>query len=782
MPTSAGTYRWIASYSGDGNNAAESGACNDPNESSTVNKVQPTLVTNATSGTVGGTIKDSATLSGSFNATGTITWNLYGPGDAACTTSIQTFTASVSGDGTYTSPTFTATTAGTYRWIASYSGDGNNLSTAGHCNDPNESSTVNKVSPTLVTNATSAILGGGTIQDSATLSGGSNPTGTITWNLYGPGDTSCSTSIQTYINNTVNGDGTYLSPSYTPTKAGTYRWIASYSGDANNNSVSGACNDQNEQSTVNPANPTLTTNAVSASLGQPIHDVAHLTGGDNPTGTISWNVYASSDLGCTTPLNGSALSVTVNGDGDYASPNFTPTAVGSYQWVATYSGDANNVSVSTTCGDPNEVSRVTQNSAPAITLHKLQRDGSVGAYTHNDVTGNVADTDNYEMFVTNTGNVPLVIAFSDPGCDPGSLSAPSVVSGSYDAATQKLSAGGELKYTCAHSVLASDEPFVNTASVTGTPPSGPPVSARDHVRDFANVPGMKVVKLQRDGTSGPFTSNQITASVGDTIYYEIQITNTGNTTLALSLNDPRCDAGTIQGPFAISGTLTGNTLSAGGEAQYTCSHVITSSDIPQYTNTATVTGQPPHGPPLHGTGIVVTNVTKAAIQVLKLEKDAGSSGGFVTGPITVNVGTPEHYVVHTIDYEIQVTNTGNVPLTLSLDDSRCNAGTIQGPAVITGTLNGDVLSPGGQAQYTCSHRLVKGDSASFTNTATVTGRPPSGPPVHGTSHVTVNKHSKPLPKKVCRSVKTGKPIRYTGSVKPKACRPQKPHKPNGFTG
>ena len=118
--------------------------------------------------------------------------------------------------------------------------------------------------------------------------------------------------------------------------------------------------------------------------------------------------------------------------------------------------------------------------------------------------------------------------------------------------------------------------------------------------------------------------------------------------------------------------------------------------------------------------------------MLKLEKDAAAGGGFTTGPITV-VEQSGHYVVHTIDYEIQVTNSGNVPLTLSLDDSRCDAGTIQGPAVITGTLSGDVLSPGGQAQYTCSHRYVQGDPTTFTNTATVTGTPPSGPPVSGTS-------------------------------------------------
>jgi plastocyanin len=418
---------------------------------------------------------------------------------------------------------------------------------------------------------------------------------------------------------------------------------------------------------------------------------------------------------------------------------------------------------------------------PSISLVKLQRIGNSGNFTHNDVSGNVGDTDNYQIEVTNTGDTPLVLNFTDNQCDAGTLSAPSVVSGQYDAGTNTLSAGGELLYTCSHVLAAGDQPYVNTASVVGTPPSGPPVSATDHVRAFANVPGISVVKLQRDGTSGPFTRNQITASVGDTIQYEIQVTNTGNVPLTLSLDDAHCDSGTIQGPVSISGTLTGDTLSPAGVAQYTCSHVASMNDIPQFTNTAIVTGQPPTGPPVHGTGIVTANITHAAIQVLKLEKDASSSGGFTTGPINVTEESG-HFVVHTINYEIQVTNTGNVPLTLSLNDPRCDAGTIQGPAVITGTLNGDVLSPGGQAQYTCSHRYVQGDPDPFTNTATVTGTPPSGPPVSGTSRVTVTRNTVSPKGRICRSLRTGRVIHYRGHRKPKACRPKKPHGHHGFTG
>ncbi len=511
--------------------------------------------------------------------------------------------------------------------------------------------------PTVTTNASSATAPSA-IHDTATLAGSSGA-GTLTFNLYTAGAGCTGTPLFTSTVST-NGDGTYPSGDFSPTTVGSYQWQASYS----SSSISGImsnCSDPNEVSTVTPATPTLTTDAVAGLVGGTIHDVAHLTGGANPSGKITWNVYASSDSSCATPLNSSAISVPVSGDGDYTSPNFSPTAAGSYQWVATYSGDTNNASVKTACGDPNEVSRVTNNAAPAIALHKVERIGSSGSFTHGPVTGSPGDTVNYRMMVTNTGNTTLVIAFTDPRCDSGTLSAPSVISGSYDAATKTLSAGGELLYTCSHVLTIGDQPYTNTASVTGTPPSGPPVSATDSVKAFANqpgTPGIKVVKLQRDGSSGPFTRNLIT--------------------------------------------------------------------------------------------------------------------------ITEHAG---NFVVHTIDYEIQVTNSGSTPLTLSLSDPLCDSGSVQGPFDITGRLNGDVLSAGGQAQYTCSHRYVQGDSATFTNVATVTGTPPNGPPVHGTSRVTVQRKTVSPKTKLCRTP-SGRVIHYKGHKKPAACKfhPKPPKHPRGFTG
>ncbi len=103
-----------------------------------------------------------------------------------------------------------------------------------------------KASPALATSPSAGgTVGSATVKDTATLTGGYNPTGTITFNLYAPGDTSCSGSPVDTETVTVSGNGTYATPTgYTPTATGTYRWIASYGGDGNNNTAATACADE----------------------------------------------------------------------------------------------------------------------------------------------------------------------------------------------------------------------------------------------------------------------------------------------------------------------------------------------------------------------------------------------------------------------------------------------------------------------------------------------------------------------------------------------------------
>ena len=110
----------------------------------------------------------------------------------------------------------------------------------------------------LTTRASGAVAIGQQIRDTATLTGGFNPTGTITFTLFGPDNTECAGPpiFTSSIPVTANGD--YLSALFTPTLAGTYRWVALYSGDANNGFAGPtACNDALEAVLVSQVTTTL---------------------------------------------------------------------------------------------------------------------------------------------------------------------------------------------------------------------------------------------------------------------------------------------------------------------------------------------------------------------------------------------------------------------------------------------------------------------------------------------------------------------------------------------
>src|SRR5205807_4221630 len=133
-----------------------------------------------------------------------------------------------------------------YRWTAVYNGDANWNSVSSACNAANETSTVSQTASTLTTQASAGGPVGTAVTDTATLAGGTTPTGTITFNLFGPNDATCAGAAVFTNAKTVAGNGNYTSDPFTTTAGGTYRWTALYSGDANNAPVASACNAANE--------------------------------------------------------------------------------------------------------------------------------------------------------------------------------------------------------------------------------------------------------------------------------------------------------------------------------------------------------------------------------------------------------------------------------------------------------------------------------------------------------------------------------------------------------
>jgi hypothetical protein len=144
----------------------------------------------------------------------------------------------------------------------------------------------------------------------------------------------------------VSGDGSYTIPTgFIPSKAGTYWWTASYDGDANNDPIASAC-DQ-EQVTLAKASPAITTapgaNGTGTVGSTTVTDTATLPGSYNPTGTIQFTAYGPSAAANCTTASADTEAVTVTGTGGYTTPDgFTPAQAGTYWWTASYDGDANN--------------------------------------------------------------------------------------------------------------------------------------------------------------------------------------------------------------------------------------------------------------------------------------------------------------------------------------------------------------------------------------------------------------------------------------------------------
>ena len=215
----------------------------------TTHHVQPTYhtgnITSCPTGTT--TFISDVTTSVSYSQSGTyfdatVVTSKY----VAFTTNSSSFTVYVKGGNGYDTYDYTTTAYPSDTGLhAPLVGNTTNIPNLSHylvCGQP----AVVKASPTLTTHASGPVTLGAAIHDTATLSGGHTPTGTITFHVFSTA--SCHTALSTFVTAgvSVTGTGKYTSASATPTVAGTYYWRVSYSGDANNAGTTEPCDGAHE--------------------------------------------------------------------------------------------------------------------------------------------------------------------------------------------------------------------------------------------------------------------------------------------------------------------------------------------------------------------------------------------------------------------------------------------------------------------------------------------------------------------------------------------------------
>ena len=200
---------------------------------------------------------------------------------------------------------------------------------------------------------------------SSVLAGGStNPpvSGTITYTVFGPQTTvptTCTSGGATVGTATVNGNATYHpTTGFTPAGAGDYWWYASYGGDANNVTATSTCGATMSETVVAKASPTLTTvgpatDAAGATITTNLTSTLAGSSGTSATGTITFKVFGPQTTAPTTCTTGGTTvgTATVTGNAAYnPTTGYTPTTIGDYWWYASYGGDANNNTATSTCG------------------------------------------------------------------------------------------------------------------------------------------------------------------------------------------------------------------------------------------------------------------------------------------------------------------------------------------------------------------------------------------------------------------------------------------------
>lgn len=340
-----GLYRWIVEYEGDGNNEPVVLPCNAANQASAVGSIAPTLTAGATNGTVGTPVAASATIKDGAIPGGQLTFKAFPPSDASCSGAAAfSSTVSVAGNGSYSSAAYVPSRVGGFRWTVDYSGDVNHHPVVVPCGTA--TSSVGRAAPTITGGVKKRAEVGSGFQDTTVLQGGFAPNGTITFRIYGPVAAGCAKPL---LVNTiaVSGNGTFKSDPFVPQRPGRYSFVASYSGDAENQAASEPCDSAAQIVQVKKRKLLVKPRALLTG-GREISIRARLSRGVSPSGTINFRLYGPGDKRCRhKPAFSGGISVEKNGS--YSLAKYLASESGLYRLSVGYSGDQRNLRYKGSC-------------------------------------------------------------------------------------------------------------------------------------------------------------------------------------------------------------------------------------------------------------------------------------------------------------------------------------------------------------------------------------------------------------------------------------------------
>ncbi|MFN8470908.1 MAG: hypothetical protein U0822_01700 [Anaerolineae bacterium] len=420
--------------------------------------------------------------------------------------------------------------------------------------------------------------------------------------------------------------------------------------------------------------------------------------------SYSYKLTNSGNVTLSAPYAVTDNKVTVNCPSSPATlaPNGTVTCTATYSITQADldAGKVTNIATATAKDPNNQIVTSNQdtetvNATQTPTL-KLEKTASPGTYNA------VNQTISYSYKLTNTGNVTLSAPYAVSD-DKATVTCP--------ATPTSIAPNAFVTCTATYSISQADldaGSVTNHATATAKDPKNQTVTSN---QDQQTVTATQTKSLTLDKTASPTTYN----SVGQTISYSYQLTNSGNVTLSApyTVTDDKVTVTCPATPTTLAPTLS---------VLCTASHVITQADLDAGSITNTARGHASFGGNPVDSNQDQQTVTADQNPSLNLLKEVSTS---VNGPwsASVTLTTPG-----TVYYRFTLRNTGNVTLSgpFAVSDT---ALTNRGVTVTCPTATS--LAPNATLVCTASTAVTQTDidNGGFANTATASAKAPNGEPI-----------------------------------------------------